>query len=209
VFGSHLFNVDLGEANRPLPGFFTSKTHTTYEKGCPFFKDRQHEFLMMPRGCAADIVGILVWAKDISECYVWSRAGCLPNGVGEVIHLDEIKRNCLKEKITSMIADDLDLNVNVNDREAVANAVRNAGQSVADKITEEGIVSIMPRKGLQTNFADLTKKGIGRLCASFGRDGDDRERRRLILYRDQLKAVKDTYVFNELYDCSYEGMRNI
>jgi hypothetical protein len=206
VFGCHLFNVDLGNARRGLPQFFESKQRKQYESGCPFFKDRQHEFLIMPCGDRANVVGILVWAPNISECYVWSKDGCLPNGAGKAIDLYEFRESCLKEGIPAVFADELGFDgINdLDDPEMIADAVGAAGQAVSEKIREEGIESVVPRKMLQTRFADLSDKEIARFLTFFDDAGGGEEE--LKLYRDQLRAIKDAYAFDTLYDCSHDGM---
>jgi hypothetical protein len=74
VFACHLFNFDFGNAARELPLFLgkdeISQTISEYSKGCPFFKDRQREFLIMPTGLTANVVGVLAFATEPKNCFV-------------------------------------------------------------------------------------------------------------------------------------------
>jgi hypothetical protein len=203
IFGCHLFNVDIGDAKRTLPDFFERKPHSRYEDGCPFFKDRQREFLMMPRGCGADVVGILPWAPNTSECYVWSKDECLTEDIGEITDFNTIKKDCLKKEISDVFAEELGLGDDLDSSSVIA-AVQAAGQAVAGKIRDEGVGSVMPQKVLQINFANLSDAEIGRFLTFFndmgGQDGE------LKSYRNQLEAIKATYEFDTLYDYSYDQM---
>lgn len=71
VFGTHLFNVDFSDAKRKLPEFMGTQ-YGEYENGCPFFQDRQREFLFMPVDLKADVLGILAWAPKKDDCCVLS-----------------------------------------------------------------------------------------------------------------------------------------
>jgi hypothetical protein len=67
IFGCHLFNVDFANANRELPGILKNGTsRTQYTSGSPFFKDEQREFLLMPKGLVATVIGTLAWAQGQS-----------------------------------------------------------------------------------------------------------------------------------------------
>ncbi|MDR1457594.1 MAG: hypothetical protein LBI47_01960 [Puniceicoccales bacterium] len=68
IFGCHMFNVDFANADRNLPNIISGKKR--YDAGCPFFKDEQREFLIMPRGLHATVTGILAWAPDSKGCNV-------------------------------------------------------------------------------------------------------------------------------------------
>jgi hypothetical protein len=43
-----------------------------YKDGCPFFMDRQREFLLMSVGLSASVVGVLAWAPEKKDCWVLS-----------------------------------------------------------------------------------------------------------------------------------------
>jgi hypothetical protein len=74
VFGCHLFNFDFGNAVRRLPPFLSKKegssTIAEYDNGGPFFRDKQREFLIMPRYLASRVVGLLAFAPDHKNCFV-------------------------------------------------------------------------------------------------------------------------------------------
>jgi Zn-finger protein len=71
IFGCHMFNVDFATANRKLPKIIDGRDgRSTYASSSPFFKDEQREFLLIPRGLSATVIGILAWASDKSSCNV-------------------------------------------------------------------------------------------------------------------------------------------
>ncbi|MDR1401956.1 MAG: hypothetical protein LBI81_03325 [Puniceicoccales bacterium] len=64
ILGTHLFNVDFTNAVRETPKFLRKDDdQVAYRNGCPFYRDYQREFLMMPVGLQADVVGVLVMAS--------------------------------------------------------------------------------------------------------------------------------------------------
>jgi hypothetical protein len=95
VFGSHLFNVDFVKAARTLPSFLSKEKRSEseaesnisyhYDDGCPFFKNAQREFLLLPSGLTATIEGIVASADTPDKCYVLRR----PNeGEGSNVDLE-------------------------------------------------------------------------------------------------------------------------
>jgi hypothetical protein len=71
ILGHHLFNVDYSGARRDLPDVLLGKPkRTEYAAGCPFYKDPQREFLLMPTGLHADMCGVLALAPQDGVCFV-------------------------------------------------------------------------------------------------------------------------------------------
>jgi hypothetical protein len=58
------FNVDFTNAARKIPEFLNKGGNQSiaYKSGCPFFQNYQREFLLMPVGLSADVVGVMVIA---------------------------------------------------------------------------------------------------------------------------------------------------
>jgi hypothetical protein len=76
VLGTHLTNFDYPEADRPLPECLLGELgKTSYTEGCPFYKDPQREFLLMPVGRRASVEGVLAVAPQDGVCFVLASGG--------------------------------------------------------------------------------------------------------------------------------------
>jgi hypothetical protein len=74
IFGTHLFGVDYSEARRDLPRcLLGSLKQNSYTQGCPFYKEQQREFLLMPAGVRADVCGVLALAPQEGVCFVLAK----------------------------------------------------------------------------------------------------------------------------------------
>jgi hypothetical protein len=160
VFGCHFFNVDVGDADRELLSCFKKKgygNHTTYVDGCPFFRDRQREFLIMPYQLGAEAVGILPWAPDTSECYVWSRRNMdwkKKFGGVEEIKIENLKKDEMLLTATQMTSE-------------LAGLVADANRTILDTISDCFSLAINALKVLKfqayTILRDASNKDIDKL----------------------------------------------
>jgi hypothetical protein len=207
VFGTHFFNVDLEDADRMWPGCFkksNTASRTTYEGGCPFFKDRQREFLIMPGGLQAQVVGILPWAPHKDEYYVWMGAsekmqevpGIEKIDLKEVEAVSYVDENLkhIHEQLVDMLKDML----KESEDQITAQAYVEAFKEVTkDNLSSDNIQT--PKNILQIKFTDLSDAEIQQMLAIFNKQSNPDAQGIVKKYVRQLKAIKDLCKFNVLY----------
>ncbi len=183
IFGSHFFNVDFENAERKLPDFLRDKGQNItgkYNKGCPFFKDRQREFLMMPINFPAEVIGILSWAPQIEEYYIWKN-----------MDLDQKLSTNSLAKETNNITLNLEVNVPVNTTE----------ENLSDALLEGAKVCPVEKKRpfFQIKFDTLKPNEIKEFLSIFGKTNDENAFNDIEKYSKQLRAIKESYKLNTLY----------
>jgi hypothetical protein len=70
-----------------------------YDKGCPFFKDRQREFLLMPWGLEAEICAVLASAEDPTHAYVLAKTSDYDDSQKEEVQLNEISAGKMRNQV--------------------------------------------------------------------------------------------------------------
>jgi hypothetical protein len=95
IFGIHLFNVDFSNATRVIRRVFDDERNTNrkvgeYTGGCPFFRERQRETLLIPRGLQAKICGVLASADDQDHAYVLANNAKYDDGQKREVQIEDI-----------------------------------------------------------------------------------------------------------------------
>ncbi|MDR0742452.1 MAG: hypothetical protein LBE98_03240 [Puniceicoccales bacterium] len=104
IFGVHLFNVDFSNAARVIGRVFDDERSTNrkvgeYTGGCPFFRERQRETLLIPRGLQAEICGVLASAEDQDHAYVLANSDEYDDGRKREVQIEDIASEKARHQI--------------------------------------------------------------------------------------------------------------
>jgi hypothetical protein len=104
IFGIHLFNVDFCNAVRVYGKVFDDERRVNdkpgkYTGGCPFFRERQRETLLIPHGLKAEICGVLASAENQDHAYVLANSDEYDDGLKEEIQLTDITSEKARHQI--------------------------------------------------------------------------------------------------------------